>query len=184
MIWTVIQFGVWMLAIILLGVTSGFSIVFYGVVWVLALIALTQVRFYMRQKYSIPADCCADSWCLNDCLCTWCCSCCGVIQMMRHTHDEREYWYNCTSQTGLNEDAPEIDWEWGRFVCLTRCDSDRNLIVIGIRILSGYVHYSSFSAILSLDHLLSFSSSLISFSSSLTFGQVFKARLPERYHLK
>ena len=61
MIWTVIQFGVWILAIILLGVTNGFSIVFYGVVGVLALIALTQVRFYMRQKYSIPADCCADS---------------------------------------------------------------------------------------------------------------------------
>jgi Cys-rich protein (TIGR01571 family) len=108
MIWTVIQVGVWILAIILLGVTNGFSIVFYGVVGVLALIALTQVRFYMRQKYSIPADCCADRGCLSDCLCTCCCSCCGVIQMMRHTHDERGYWYNCASQTRLNEDAPEI----------------------------------------------------------------------------
>ena len=90
------------------GGAASFVFILYGIVGLLAFVALTRVRFYMRQKYSIPADCCADSGCLSDCCCMYWCSCCGVIQMLRHTHDERTYVYNCTSQTGLRSDVPEI----------------------------------------------------------------------------
>ncbi len=108
-IWTVVAAFTWTIGLIFSGISEGYSIVIlYIFAGFLALVALTQARFHMRQKYSIPADCCADSGCLSDCCCMYWCSCCGVIQMMRHTHDEKKYVYNCTSQTGLHSDAPEI----------------------------------------------------------------------------
>lgn len=108
-IWTVVACVTWAVGLIFSGVSDGVSIVIlYSITGFLSIIALTQARYYMRQKFSIPADCCADSGCLSDCCCMYWCTCCGVIQMMRHTHDEKKYVYNCTSQTGLYPDVPEI----------------------------------------------------------------------------
>lgn len=109
MIWTVLACVTWAVGLLFSGISEGYSIVFlYSITGFLSIVALTQARYYMRQKYSIPADCCADNGCLSDCCCMYWCTCCGVIQMMRHTHDEKKYVYNCTSQTGLNPDVPEI----------------------------------------------------------------------------
>lgn len=109
MIWTVVAIATWTIGLLFSGVSSGASIyIIYSITGFVSIIALTQARYYMRQKYSIPADCCADSGCLSDCCCMYWCSCCGIIQMMRHTHDEKKDVYNCTSQTGLYPDAPEI----------------------------------------------------------------------------
>lgn len=107
-IWTSITFGAYLLTLVIAAATNGASIIIYGIAGILFLVAATQVRFSMRQKYSIPADCCADSGCLSDCCCVYWCGCCSVIQMMRHTHDETQYYYNCTSQTGLDQNVPEI----------------------------------------------------------------------------
>ncbi|KAL7434553.1 hypothetical protein ACHAXM_004140 [Skeletonema potamos] len=108
MIWTILMCVCWVVSFILLGVTNGGSIVIGYFSMILSIVAMTQARYYMRQRYSIPADCCGDSGCLGDCCCMWFCSCCGLIQMLRHTHDERQYVYHCTSPTGLYADAPEI----------------------------------------------------------------------------
>lgn len=107
-IWTIICLGAYIISLIFVNVSNGGTLFVYGIAGILFLIAATQVRFSMRQKYSIPADCCSDSGCLSDCCCVYWCSCCSVIQMMRHTHDEKKYVYNCTSQTGLGPNDPEI----------------------------------------------------------------------------
>ena len=109
MIWTIICIVAYVIGVFLVNVSRGVSFyIVYGIAGILFLVAATQVRFSMRQKYSIPADCCSDSGCLSDCCCVYWCSCCSVIQMMRHTHDEKKYVYNCTSQTGLGPNDPEI----------------------------------------------------------------------------
>ena len=108
-IWTTIGIAVWVIAWFVMVVTgAGYLFLLVYAMSILAVVALTQTRYYMRQKYAIPADCCADSGCLSDCCCMWWCSCCGIIQMMRHTHDEQKYVYHCSSSTGLYSDAPEI----------------------------------------------------------------------------
>ena len=108
-IWTTLGIAVWVITWFVMVITQARYVILlvYGMS-ILAVVALTQTRYYMRQKYTIPADCCADSGCLSDCCCMWWCSCCGIIQMMRHTHDERKYVYHCSSSTGLYSDAPEI----------------------------------------------------------------------------
>jgi Cys-rich protein (TIGR01571 family) len=108
MLWTVLMIVMWVITFILMPYSENASIIIIYAMSILAVFAMTQARYYMRQKYSIPADCCSDSGCLSDCCCMWWCSCCGLIQMMRHTHDERKYVYNCTSPTGLHADVPEI----------------------------------------------------------------------------
>ena len=76
-----------------------------GFVWMV--VALTLTRNRMRKQYQIPGSCCGDSP-LDDCCCAFWCQCCVVLQMHRHTHDEKAYGYNITSKTGLDEGAPEI----------------------------------------------------------------------------
>lgn len=108
-IWTTIGIAVWVITWFVMVVTgAGYLFLLVYAMSILAVVALTQTRYYMRQKYAIRAECCADSGCLSDCCCMWWCSCCGIIQMMRHTHDERKYVYHCSSSTGLYSDAPEI----------------------------------------------------------------------------
>ena len=108
-IWTIITFVVVILTFLPWSIqSSSILIAIEVVIIILAIIALTQARYYMRRKYSIPADCCADSGFLSDCCCMSWCTCCGIIQMLRHTHDEKEFAYDYTSPTGLHSDAPEI----------------------------------------------------------------------------
>jgi len=72
------------------------------------LIVGTITRQRMRLKYDIDGSCCAGPDCLDDCCCIFWCNCCTVIQMDRHTHDERRYPYDCGSATGLGPNAPQV----------------------------------------------------------------------------
>jgi len=82
--------------------------IIYLIVSIFALAALTRARFFMREKWSIPADCCEGFGCLSDCCCAYWCGCCATIQMMRHTHDEKQDGYGCGSKTGLSDDAADV----------------------------------------------------------------------------
>lgn len=62
-----------------------------------AINVFVKTRHYMMRRYNIPSN-----------------KCCEILhpfviyQMMSHTHDHKQYRYNCCSHTGLDEDAPEI----------------------------------------------------------------------------
>jgi Cys-rich protein (TIGR01571 family) len=58
-------------------------------------IALTRARMEFRKRYQITGGCFGDG-CQHDLCTAACCSCCTVIQMHRHTHDE----YDIFSATG------------------------------------------------------------------------------------
>mmetsp|Transcript_34469 Transcript_34469/g.83403 ORF Transcript_34469/g.83403 Transcript_34469/m.83403 type:complete len:311 (+) Transcript_34469:118-1050(+) len=76
---------------------------------ILALVALTNARYWVRMHWSIPSDCCCDDRsCFGDCCCVFWCGCCSVIQMMRHTHDENVDSYDCCSNTGLGAGPAEV----------------------------------------------------------------------------
>lgn len=76
----------------------------------------SNVRAHMRHRYQIPTTmppylCGGSSTlqqsCDDGCCMIWC-SCCSMIQMARHTHDDKEYpGHGCTT-TGLGLDAPII----------------------------------------------------------------------------
>lgn len=83
---------------------SGFILLFAYLVICFLWIA-RNIRQTMRQKYEIPAkihekvdDCCLMAFC----------GCCSLIQMARHTHDDKEWPGYCCSTSGLELDAPEI----------------------------------------------------------------------------
>lgn len=63
------------------------------------------LRRTVRQRYHIPASVHEK---VDDCLCMMCCGCCSVIQMARHTHDDKEYPGSCCTTSGLDLDAPHI----------------------------------------------------------------------------
>lgn len=45
---------------------------------------------------------------VEDCLCMLFCGCCSLIQMGRHTHDDKEYPGYCCTTTGLEVGAPKV----------------------------------------------------------------------------
>jgi Cys-rich protein (TIGR01571 family) len=73
------------------------------------IILAMNVRHNYRKKYDIPPSCCGccDGM-MDDFCCAFCFECCVGIQMARHTHDERQYPYQCCSETGLTSNAPAI----------------------------------------------------------------------------
>jgi len=77
------------------------------IIGVYFIIAFTYARKSMRERYNLPHTCC-DVPGLDDCCSTYWCGCCSAIQMHRHTHDETKYTYNVVSQTGLDDNAPQI----------------------------------------------------------------------------
>jgi Cys-rich protein (TIGR01571 family) len=83
---------------------AGVFFILAGVIFAVSIIImLVRIRMVFREQYKIKGSCGADI------LTMWCCSCCSVIQMLRQTHEEDEYNYNCCScMTGLPENAPEI----------------------------------------------------------------------------
>ena len=97
--------------------TSGGSVIYsstpnpaYSVGFVFALcyfIALVRGRMEMRLRYEIRPDCCGEGCCGDCCVMYWC-SCCALLQMHRHTHDEFQHRYHMCSNTGLAPNAPEI----------------------------------------------------------------------------
>ena len=85
---------------------------FYIVVLLLTVLStasLTRARYDFRQRYQIPARCCSNDSCFSDCCLVYWCMPCTIVQMLRHTHDGKKYRYKCCSQTGLGEEAPEIE---------------------------------------------------------------------------
>lgn len=87
-----------------LGVIAALLLVAVGI---FLLVFQIKTRNFFRRHYNIPASCCQGDGCCDDCCCVYWCSCCSVIQMLRHTHDERQYKYQCCNNTGLPPDAPE-----------------------------------------------------------------------------
>jgi hypothetical protein len=89
---------------------AGLRVVFWlmelglGIYW---LVVLTRVRGNFRRHYEIRDGCCGDN-CCTDCCCVYWCTCCTVVQMLRHTHDEHLYSYQCCNTDGLPPGAPEI----------------------------------------------------------------------------
>lgn len=73
-------------------------IVFSAYWWVL----MTRARTHIRHHYNIPGDECDDTMVIG-----WLTPC-AVIQMLRQTHNESTYPYQCCTKTGLLPDAPEI----------------------------------------------------------------------------
>ncbi len=83
-IWTTLGIAVWVITWFVMVVTgAGYLFLLVYAMSILAVVALTQTRFYMRQKYAIRAECCADSGCLSDCCCMWCGSMCIIVVVRR-----------------------------------------------------------------------------------------------------
>jgi len=107
MVYTIITLVLFCLGAIILAVTETYGYIIWALWGWYTLIVFTCARMTMRKKYKIEPGCCGDN-CLDDCCNVYFCACCTAIQMARHTHDENEHPYNCSSQTGLDADAPEI----------------------------------------------------------------------------
>ena len=96
-----------LIAFILVIATAGgtFVVLFPFQIYMLVMICL--MRGSMREKYNIPGQLCGDSP-LDDCCYSYWCMPCTLLQLVRHTHDEKVYQYEFGSETGLPEDAPEV----------------------------------------------------------------------------
>lgn len=108
MIWTILWCVAFTMYWIIVAATEGYGIFLYYALAIFALVALSQARYFVRTKWSIPADCCEGSGCLSDCCCVIWCNCCSIIQMMRHTHDEEVDRYSCGTATGLDAGAADV----------------------------------------------------------------------------
>lgn len=109
------------LAILLLGnFLIGANVIVVGLYMILLLLTTgINLRRNVRIRYKIPtrtsASCLSNHESINHCtecvedgVCMLLCSCCSVIQMARHTHNDREYpGYACTT-TGLAVGAPKV----------------------------------------------------------------------------
>jgi len=66
------------------------------------------LRNTLRDGFGLPTtivqDCCCDDLCTS----LGCLFCCSLIQISRHTHDEKDFEYQIVSKTGLPISAPEI----------------------------------------------------------------------------
>jgi Cys-rich protein (TIGR01571 family) len=77
--------------------------------FIFMIIAFTNTRYQYRYKYNIPpSNCHGCDGKLDDCCCSVWCHCCVVIQLARHTHDHREYPYQCCTLIGLDRNDPEV----------------------------------------------------------------------------
>jgi Cys-rich protein (TIGR01571 family) len=99
-------FAAWFLTVLLGALTDVGYVVWYAFYFYIV-VAIALARNNFRKRYNIPGTACGDSAC-DDCVCAYFCGCCTILQMHRHTHDEKEYPYDMTSETGLPKNAPEI----------------------------------------------------------------------------
>lgn len=65
-------------------------------------------RQVMRQRYRIPVGIKFLPEAVNDCICMTFCGCCSMVQMARHTHNDKEYPGYCCTNTGLELGAPKL----------------------------------------------------------------------------
>ena len=77
-------------------------------IFIYASVLMCRTRQKLREKYDIGGD----RW--RDCCCSFCCWCCTVSQMARHTNDYRAYPVaccsgDCWSKTGRNAAARAIE---------------------------------------------------------------------------
>jgi Cys-rich protein (TIGR01571 family) len=81
--------------------------IFFVIVYCMGVMLWTgrNVRATMRKRYKIPPQLPAR---IDDCVCMLFCGCCSVIQMARHTHNDKDYPGSCCTTTGLDLDAPQI----------------------------------------------------------------------------
>lgn len=83
---------------------SGFFLLFAYLIFCLLWIG-RNLRQTMRQKYKIPAT---THESVDDCCLMAFCGCCSLIQMARHTHDDKEWPGYCCTTNGLELGAPEL----------------------------------------------------------------------------
>jgi len=82
--------------------------------WIFMLIVTMRLRRYVRNKYSIPTECCCckgdtpTNNCCEDFCCALFCTPCTICQMARHTADYQKYGAGCCTQDGLSASAPEV----------------------------------------------------------------------------
>ena len=106
---------VWIAFLVVFGIFRQYTVWIY---YVLMALLITNVRYYVRRKYAIPASCCVEQGgstggcCaegrVEDFCCGFWCTCCTVIQMARQTQDIREYPYQCCSLTGTRPGDPDV----------------------------------------------------------------------------
>lgn len=65
-------------------------------------------QYFCRRTAGTSADEVVAGGCLEDCLFMLCCGWCSLIQMARHTHNDKEYPGYCCTTTGLEAGAPKI----------------------------------------------------------------------------
>lgn len=94
---------------------AGFAVI--GLYMFLLMVVIgSNLRKSVRQKYKIPPrikcnELSIDSkrnGCMEDIICMACCGCCSLIQIARHTHNDKEYPGYCCTTTGLERTAPKI----------------------------------------------------------------------------
>jgi Cys-rich protein (TIGR01571 family) len=69
------------------------------------LVVLIRTRSFVRQRYSIPEQCCSGC---EDCCCSFWLPCCTTLQIARHTADYDTYHAACCTETGLPHNAPLV----------------------------------------------------------------------------
>jgi Cys-rich protein (TIGR01571 family) len=72
---------------------------------VYALYSLCKTRESIRAVYSIPTTRCGS---MEDCVCSFFCSCCTVSQLARHTGEYETYPAVCCSETGHPKGTPMV----------------------------------------------------------------------------
>lgn len=65
-----------------------------------------RIRKNMRERYRIPPSLGYEP--VDDCVCMCFCGWCSLIQMARHTHNDKEWPGSCCTVTGLDLEAPKI----------------------------------------------------------------------------
>ena len=85
--------------------------------FLLLIVVGSNLRKTMRKRYGIKTatklKCCCfcmkeESFSVEDAVCMGVCGCCSLVQMARHTHDDKEYPGLCCTTTGLELDAPAV----------------------------------------------------------------------------
>jgi Cys-rich protein (TIGR01571 family) len=93
----------------------GFAVILLYMILLMVVVG-SNLRKSARQKYKIAPKCkCRElsiddkrNGCLEDICCMIFCGCCSLIQIARHTHNDKEYPGYCCTTTGLERGAPKI----------------------------------------------------------------------------
>jgi len=84
---------------------ASFSSILGSLFAVYLFFAICQTRAAMRRKYNIATGDCGG---MEDCCCTYFCSCCVVQQMARHTNDYANHDVDCCSAACLNTRGQDV----------------------------------------------------------------------------